>query len=113
MRRADVTTTSAKVTRGSLGEQNVPVYVVGGEVALSQNRVSSLFSRLRAVLPDGEADYIRISMPETKAVAFADYATDTFVLVDPESEVITDLDRPGPTFFEWEAGIDRLEDLAR
>lgn len=113
VRRADVTTTSAKVTRGSLGEQNVPVYVVGGEVALSQNRVSSLFSRLRAVLPDGEADYIRISMPETKAVAFADYATDTFVLVDPESEVITDLDRPGPTFFEWEAGIDRLEDLAR
>jgi|GEM_PF-2237489 len=110
--RGDVSTTSGKVNRGPLGEQNVSIYVVRGDFAVSHEQASALLSHLRAILPDKEADYIRIWMPDTEAVAFADYATETFVLVDPESHDIIDLERPDPTSFTWANGIDRLENLA-
>ncbi len=110
--RGEVSTTSGKVNRGPLGEQNVSIYVVRGDFAVSPEQASAVLSRLRAILPDKEADYIRIWMPDTEAVAFADYATETFVLVDPESHDIIDLDRPDPTPLTWADGIDRLENLA-
>lgn len=110
--RGDVSLTSGRVNRGPLGEQNVGVYVVRGDVAVSPERVSAVLSRLRAILPDKEADYIRIAMPDAEALAFADYATESFVLVDPESDDIIDLDRPEPTSFTWADAIDRMYGLA-
>ena len=110
--RQDVSTTSGRVSRGQLGEQNVGLFAVRGDVDVSPERVSSAFSRLRAVLPDKEADYIRIEMPDAGALAFADYEVEDFVLVDRRSDDIVDLDRPEPTSFTWADGIERLDDLA-
>jgi len=64
------------------------------------------------MLPDDEHDYIRIEHPSSNVVAFADYATDTYVYADKNSDTIDELERPEPAAQSWRPGVDDLYELA-
>ena len=103
----------ALVNRGSLGQRNVRVFVVDDPATrLTPENVVRVVGALRDVVDEADRDYIRIEHHPSDVIAFADYATDSYVFADRRSDDIVDFERPEPTPPSWRGCMDELIDLA-
>ena len=77
-RSEQVTITSGRVNRGSLGSQHVPIYTIEDpDASLTPGSASRSFSSLAALHP--EIEYIRLEDRSHDVIAFADFQNDDFL----------------------------------
>lgn len=110
-RPEQVTITSGRVNRGSLGTQHVPIYTIEDpDASLTPGSASRAFSSLAALQP--EVEYIRLEDRSHDIVAFADFRNDDFLHVNRATDDSQALDPPGTETFPWRTALKTLHEMA-
>ena len=110
-RTEQVVVRRGRVNRGSLGEQNVDIYVIERlDRGMTPASASDSFSALAAVDPG--LDYIRLKDQSHNVIAFADYRLDVF-LYARGANYVRDLDPPAIMSPPWRAPLEALHEMAR
>ena len=110
-RPEQVTITSGRVSRGSLGAQHEPIYTIEDpDASLTPGSASRAFSSLAALQPDIE--YIRLEDRSHDVIAFADFWNDDFLHVNRATDDHQVLDRPATETPPWRSALRTLYEMA-
>lgn len=110
-RSEQVTITSGRVNRGSLGPQNVPIYAIEDpDASLTPGSASRAFSSLAALHPNIE--YIRLEDRSHDIIAFADFRDNDFLHVNRATDDSEVLDPPAAETPTWRTALGSLYDMA-
>jgi type I restriction enzyme S subunit len=108
-----VRSSEVRVSRGSLGLQNVQSFIVDDPVArLEPGSASDTLGALRELLDEDHQDYIRVELPAANIVAFADFTTGTYVYADRNTDDEINLDPPAAPAPPWQSAVEALVQLA-
>ena len=106
-----VSITSGRVNRGSLGPQNVPIYTIEDpDASLTPGSARRAFSSLAALQP--EVEYIRLEDRSHDVIAFADFRNDDFLYVNRATDDSEVLDPPATETPSWRTELESLYDMA-
>ena len=110
-RSENVTLTSGRIHRRSLGSQHVPIYAIEDpDASLTPTSASRAFSSLAALHP--EIEYIRLEDRSHDVIAFADFQNDDFLHIDRATDDSQDLDPPATETPLWRTALRALYDMA-
>lgn len=110
-RTEQVVVRRGRVNRGSLGEQDVDIFVIERLCrSMTPASASDSFSALTALDPG--LDYIRLKDQSHNVIAFADYRLDVF-LYARGANYVRDLDPPATMSPPWRAPLEALHEMAR
>ena len=113
MPASQITERVESVYREGLGMDTVPQWVLeADEPLMDSNTAAALMSALKSILPDDQANYLRFVQPSADLVAFADYEIGTYLFTDRKADTVEYLEEPLPIAPSWQAGLDRLYELA-
>ena len=110
-RPEQVTLTSGRVNRGSLGPRHVPIYAIEDpDTSLTPTSASRAFASLAALQP--EIDYIRLEDRSHDVIAFADFQNDDFLHINRATDDSQDLDPPATETPPWRIALETLYEMA-
>lgn len=110
-RSEQVTITSGRVNRGSMGPQNVPIYAIEDPyTSLTPGSAWRAFSSLAALHP--EVEYIRLEDRSHDVIAFADFHNHDFLHVDRATDDSEVIDPPATETPPWRIELESLYDMA-